>query len=64
MTEETGGFFMPGSVTIREPIWDNWIGRLLMKRFGIYREREDNMYKRMMDELRGCHIEGVDDDQA
>ena len=49
--EEAGGFLIPGSVTIREPIWDNWAGRLL-KRFGIYREREDNMYKRMMDALR------------
>ena len=52
MNEETGGFFIPGTVTVCEPIWDNWFGRLLKRRFGVYRKHEENLVESLLGGLK------------
>ena len=46
LPNETGGYFQ--DVTLCDPIWNNWIGRLLKKRFKVYRWRAVNFTENLL----------------
>jgi len=59
---ESGGYLIPGMVTVCEPIWNNWFGRLLQKWFKIYRQREHDFHEELMEGLRETMRLGGRDD--
>jgi len=56
-----GGYLLPGEATWCEPIWNNWIGKLLWRLTGVHRERKETLAQDMLDAFRVERIDGNSD---
>ena len=59
VTESTGGFLIPGAYDIRVPIWDNWVGRFLMRHTRFYRVRTVDLVGELIKQIPTVHTPGV-----
>jgi len=54
-----GGFLIPGAYDIRVPIWDNWVGRFLMRHTRFYRVRTIDLAGDLIKHIPTVHTPGV-----